>query len=136
MSADTFFDTNVAIYALIDDAGRKPIALRAIRSGGVISVQVVNELTHVLRRKFKVGWDAVDAHVFDIVCMMDDVRPITATTSARGRYIAERHNLQFYDSLLLASALEAGCTRFVSEDMHHGLSIDGLTVENLFRDRA
>jgi predicted nucleic acid-binding protein len=133
MSAEPFFDTNVVIYALIDDSERTAIAKRAIQAGGIISVQVINELTNTLRRKFRLSWSEIDAHVFHVVSMMDDVRPITAVTSVRARDIAERHNLQFYDSLLLASALEAGCRRFISEDMQDGFVVDGLKVENPFR---
>jgi predicted nucleic acid-binding protein len=126
MSAEPFFDTNVVIYALIDDSERTAIAKRAIQAGGIISVQVINELTNTLRRKFRLSWSEIDAHVFHVVSMMDDVRPITAVTSVRAQDIAERHNL-------LASALEAGCRRFISEDMQDGFVVDGLKVENPFR---
>ena len=38
----------------------------------------------------------------------------------------------FYDSLLLAAALEASCTVFYSEDMHDGQTIGGMTIQNPF----
>jgi predicted nucleic acid-binding protein len=133
MSADSFFDTNVALYAVIEDQDRFATAQRALANGGIVSVQVLNEMTNTLRRKFRLGWDDVATHVGMIAGLMDDVVPVTLDAHARARDIAERHNLQFYDSLLLASALEAGCRRFVSEDMQDGLCIDSLTVENPFR---
>jgi predicted nucleic acid-binding protein len=133
MSADTFFDTNVVLYSVIEDQGRLPTANQALGNGGIVSVQVLNEMTNTLRRKFRLGWDDIATHVGMVAGLMDNVVPVTLEAHARAREIAERHNLQFYDSLLLASALEAGCTRFVSEDLQHGFAIGDLTVENPFR---
>jgi predicted nucleic acid-binding protein len=44
----------------------------------------------------------------------------------------DRYGFHFYDSLIVAAALEAGCSRLFSEDLQHGQRIDGLTVENPF----
>jgi predicted nucleic acid-binding protein len=134
MSADVFLDTNVCVYAL-NDAGEKTVAAKSLLiNGGVISVQVLNEYTLVARRKLKLDWDSIDQDIYKLVHLVDDILPLSLEANSRARKIAERHNLQFYDSLLLASALEAGCTRFISEDMQDGLNIDGLTVENPFRN--
>jgi predicted nucleic acid-binding protein len=46
--------------------------------------------------------------------------------------IAERYGFQIYDSLIVAAALEAGCTTLYSEDMQDGQSIDTLTIRNPF----
>ena len=43
-----------------------------------------------------------------------------------------RYRFSFYDSLIIAAALEAGCSRLYSEDMQHGQRIHGLTIENPF----
>ena len=50
----------------------------------------------------------------------------------RGLSIQERCGFSFYDSLIVAAALEGGCTRLLSEDLQHGQQIDGLRVENPF----
>ena len=46
--------------------------------------------------------------------------------------VQARYGYGFYDSLIIAAALEAGCTRLYSEDMQHGQRIEGLTIENPF----
>ncbi|SIQ99476.1 hypothetical protein SAMN05920897_1225 [Alkalispirochaeta americana] len=51
----------------------------------------------------------------------------------RAVQVKVRYRFGFYDSLIVASALEDGCTRLLSEDLQDGQSIDTLTVENPFR---
>ena len=51
-----FFDTNVLIYALSQDDPRTEVARILLATGGVISVQVLNELAAVMRRKLKLNW--------------------------------------------------------------------------------
>jgi predicted nucleic acid-binding protein len=133
MSGKAFFDTNVCIYALNDEEPKTQIAKAALVQGGIISVQVLNEYTHVARRKLRLEWDEVGKDVFVLSQLVDDIVSLTLEAHARAREIAEHFQLQFYDSLLLASALEAGCTRFISEDMKDGFVVDGLTIENPFR---
>jgi predicted nucleic acid-binding protein len=132
MSAERFFDTNVIFYSLSDDQAKAEIAQAAIKDGGTISVQVLNELTLALRRKMKLPWASIDGHLQTLSPFFLVIRPMTMATHLLGRNIAERFQLQFYDSLLLASALEAGCTHFISEDMKGGMVIDGLKVVNPF----
>ena len=48
--------------------------------------------------------------------------------------VQARYRYSFYDSLIVASALDAGCTRLYSEDLQDGQRIEGLTIENPFRD--
>ena len=59
------------------------------------------------------------------------VQPLTEATFDLGRYLAERHQLRVYDAMIVASALEAGCTTLWSEDMHHGLLVENhLRIRN------
>ena len=51
----------------------------------------------------------------------------------RGLELQERYSLSFYDALIVAAALEAGCTRLLSEDLQDGLRIERLTIENPFK---
>jgi predicted nucleic acid-binding protein len=51
----------------------------------------------------------------------------------RAVQVKVRYRFGFYDSLIVAGALEGGCTRLLSEDLQDGSSIDTLTVENPFR---
>jgi predicted nucleic acid-binding protein len=42
----------------------------------------------------------------------------------------------FFDSLIIAAALSAGCDRLYSEDLQHGQLIEGLTIVNPFLEPA
>ena len=53
----------------------------------------------------------------------------------RGLDLQGRLSLSFYDSLIVAAALEAGCSRLWSEDLQDGLRVDRLTVRNPFAAR-
>jgi predicted nucleic acid-binding protein len=53
---------------------------------------------------------------------------------ARGLELQERHALGFYDALIVAAAIEGGCTRLWSEDMQDGLRINRLTIRNPFAE--
>ena len=49
-------------------------------------------------------------------------------------YLQSRYGFSYYDALIVAAALESGCTRLYTEDLQHGQQIDGLAIENLFVD--
>ena len=126
-----FLDTNLLIYAQsVDPKGE--IARRAILAGGTISVQVINEFTSVLRRKFRLEWDEITDAVTDVRAALDPVRPVGIDTWTAAVALAREHRLGFYDSLILASALEAGCDTLLTEDLQAGRRIEGLTIVNPF----
>jgi len=58
----SFFDTNVLVYLASGDAAKADRAEAAIAAGGSISVQILNELINVARRKMKMSWD--ETHAF------------------------------------------------------------------------
>ncbi|MBR0785616.1 PIN domain-containing protein [Bradyrhizobium iriomotense] len=126
-----FFDSNILIYAYSTDI-RRDRALNTIASGGVISTQVLNEFTNVLRKKQKQDWSIIEAAVRSIRFRFPDIVPLTADTHAAALTLARDHNLAFYDALIVATAIEAGCDSLYSEDMQHGRSIGGLTIINPF----
>lgn len=132
MPAETFIDTNVLVH--FTGADEKALAAEAlVASGGTISVQVLNELTSVWRRKYGYSWDLVRETLWSLRTLLEVV-PLTLDAHELGLSIAERYQLQLYDSLLLSSALLAGCETFVSEDLHDGLIIERqLTIRNPFR---
>lgn len=126
-----FLDTNLLVYAQSADP-KGEIARQAILAGGVISVQVVNEFTSVLRRKFRLDWHAISGAVADLRTALDPVRPIGIDTWSAAVALARQHRFNYYDSLILASALEAGCDTLLTEDLQSGRRVDGLTVVNPF----
>lgn len=124
-----FLDTNLLVYAQTSDP--KAVAARqAILAGGVISVQVLNEFAAVLRRRFKRDWDEIAQAVADVRITLDPVRPISVETHEAAVDLARQHGFSFYDSLIVASALEAKCDTLLTEDLQAGRTVQGLTIVN------
>ena len=126
-----FFDSSILIYAFSTDMRRKR-ALTAIAGGGVISAQVLNEFTNVLRKKQKQDWAVIEAAVQSIRFRFPDTVPLTADTHAAALALARDHALAFYDALIVAAAIDAGCDTLYSEDLQHGRNIGGLAIVNPF----
>jgi predicted nucleic acid-binding protein len=130
----SFFDTNVLVYLASGDAKKADRAEAAIAKGGSISVQVLNELTNVARRKMQLSWDETHA-LLDMLRGLLTVHPLTVETHETGLGLAERYGLSTYDAMIAASVLHAGCDTLWSEDMQHGLALkEGLRIVNPFRD--
>ncbi len=133
MPVKAFVDTNVLIYAMAEDDPRRAQAEDLLASGGVLSVQVLNEFVSVARRKILMSWkDVTEAlDVFRILC--PSPLPITIEMHEAALRIAEKHGYSIYDALVVAAALEAGCATLYSEDLHDGQIIDGqLAIRNPF----
>jgi predicted nucleic acid-binding protein len=129
----SFFDTNVLVYIASSDPMKADRAEAAIAGGGAISVQVLNELANVARRKMRISW--ADTHAFLIMLRgLLTIHPLTLDTHQTGLELAERYGFSTYDAMIAASALHAGCDTLWSEDMRHGMALDeGLRIVNPFR---
>ncbi len=127
-----FFDTNVPLYWLSDDAVRCARAEDLLAAGGTISVQVLNEFAAVARRKYAAPWAAIEDSLNGLkqVCR---VVPLTLATHERAIAIARRFGLHVYDSTIVASAIEAGCSTLFTQDLQHGQKLEGVTVIDPFR---
>jgi predicted nucleic acid-binding protein len=129
-----FFDTNVLIYAVVQSDPRSTRAEEILLSGGVLSVQILNEFVSVARRKLAMSWNEVNEALdaFRVLCPAP--LPITAEVHESALKIAEKYGYNIYDALVMATALDAGCTTLYSEDLQHGQTLAGrLTIENPFR---
>jgi len=131
---DPSFDTSVLIYLLSEDEEKADRVEELLAKNGVISVQVLNELTNVARRKMRMSWP--DTHAFlDMLRSLLTVHPLTLETHETGLALAERYGLSTYDAMITASAILAGCDTLWSEDMQHGIALkEGLRIVNPFRD--
>jgi predicted nucleic acid-binding protein len=137
MSAKTFVDTNILIYAHDLDAGKKhTTAAHALQQlwadrNGVISPQVLQEFYVNATRKIakpltrKIARTIVDNYA---VWSIDT----TAADIAVAFRIEDEARIGFWDALICASALKAGATRLLSEDLNGGQSISGIRIENPF----
>ena len=133
---DSFFDTNVLLYLASGDTAKANRAEKLLGDGGAISVQVLNELASVARRKMRMSWG--DTHRFlSTLRELLTVHPITIEVHESGLALAERYNLSLYDAMIAASALHAGCDTLWSEDMQHGMALDErLRIADPFRDEG
>ncbi len=106
-----------------------------LRSGNAhISFQVVQETLNVVTRKFQTPVTLDDARdlLNDVLVPLWHVMPTQALYD-RALDLQARYQFSFYDALIVAAALAAGCTRLYSEDLQHGQRIEGLIIQNPFK---
>lgn len=127
-----FIDSNVVLYLLSADAAKADCAEAVIAAGGIISVQVLNEVTAVCRRKLKMPWQEIEA-VLNAVKSACEAVPLTIASHEAALEIAKRYGLSFYDANIYAAANLAGAKVLFSEDMQDGMNIGGTVVRNPFR---
>ena len=129
----SFFDTNVLLSLASDDARKADRAEAAVAGGGSISVQVLNELANVARRKMRMSWPETHTLLATLRALLT-VHPLTVETHATGLALAQRYGFSLYDAMIAASALLAGCDTLLSEDMQHAMTLEeGLRIVNPFR---
>lgn len=139
MSADYFLDTNVLVYSFDDnapakrDAARKLIAT-ALRQGcGVVSWQVVQEFLNVALHKWEEPMGSEDANEY----LNGTLEPLcavfpSATLWRSALSIQVQSQYRFYDSLIVASALQCGAEILYSEDLQAGRRFGNLEIRNPF----
>jgi len=134
-----FLDTNIFVYSFDQSTARKSeeadrLINQAVTTGrGVISYQVVQEFFNVAYRRFPEPMHLEQAEQF----LSTVLRPLWAVYSSpalclRALQILERYRLQWYDALIVASALEAKCGILYSEDFQNGQRFDDLEIRNPF----
>ncbi|MFI5201520.1 MAG: PIN domain-containing protein [Candidatus Kapaibacterium sp.] len=123
MSGKRFIDTNIALYALDAHSPKGRIAEELLAEHPCMSTQVIMESVNVLIKKL--GFPRSDAfeHARFLV-FNSEVTIILQSTLLKGFEISERYNYSHWDSLIIASALEAGCETLYSEDMNDGQVIE------------
>ena len=132
MNGHFAIDTNVAVYAFSKDE-RRTSAMALLEAGPKISIQPLNEFTFVSLRKRKVPSAEIEESLDIIERLSDSIRLLAFDTHLQARSLAQGYQLGFYDSFVLASAMLDNCDRKYSEDMQHGMVIDGtLTITNPF----
>lgn len=127
-----FLDSNVVLYLLSVDGRKAERAEQLLRKRPRISVQVLNEVTQVCRRKLGMSWEEIDSFLV-LVRAFCLVLPLTEAVHDRARALAERYQLAFYDASIVATAAGSDCKVLYSEDLSDGQVLDGLlTIRNPF----
>jgi predicted nucleic acid-binding protein len=140
MSGDkVFVDTNVLVYAYDLDAGRKRlIALDIMKdlwvSGlGVLSTQILQEFFVTVTRKISSPVDLSSARATIKRLSKWNTVIINVETIIEATELQERHKYSFWDSLVIAAAVEGGATAVISEDLGESHKIKGVTIRNPFK---
>ena len=136
MSDKVFLDTNILIYSYSEDEIEKQTIANELlgeySENIIISNQVVNELANVLFKKFKLSSDDIE----NVVLELDTFIPIVnfeLATQIKALRLKEKYKFQYYDALIIATALENNCDILFSEDMQHQQIIENvLTIINPF----
>ena len=142
MSVENFIDTNLFIYQIeTEDVAKAASVQRQVRKGieagnACISFQVVQECLNTIVRKAEISLTEKQAEQY----LIDSLSPLlriypTVSFYRHGLEIQNRYQFSFYDSLIVAAALEAGCKTLYSEDLQHGQKIEQLTIQNPFIER-
>ena len=128
----SFFDTNVLLYLASGDPAKADRAERLVAVGGTISVQVLNEIANVARRKMRMSWKETHAFLAMVRGLLSVV-PVTIETHETGIALAERYGFSTYDAMIAASAMLSGCDVLWSEDLQHDMAVDDrLRIVNPF----
>ena len=139
MSDKYFIDTNIFIYSFNTEVQKKCIVSRKLisdvheNSTGVISYQVIQEFLNAATRKFENPMSYKDSQRFLTIVL----EPLCEVFSSLELYhraleIMDQWWYSFYDSLIIASAVQADCALLYTEDMQHGQKIMNLTINNPF----
>ncbi len=140
-SADKFFlDTNVFVYTFDGTSPSKRAKARSLVASaietrrGMISYQVVQEFLNVARRKFPKPLTVSEAQIYleRILMPLCEVFPDSVLYS-QALAISDETGLSFYDSLIVGSAVAAGCAVLWTEDLQHSQRIRGVEIRNPFR---
>ena len=139
MRGSFFIDTNIIVYSF--DAGQRQkrekareLIIDALLNGhGVISYQVIQEFMNVATRKFPVPLRKEEALMY----LESVLSPLCSIFASQELFtlalsIQERTGYSYYNSLIVAAALSAGCHILYSEDMQDGREIEGLKIVNPF----
>lgn len=123
MKGKYFLDTNVLIYTISGEERKKEIAINLLCSTAVISTQVINECVNVMSRKLKFNYSQIRLIIgqFRQECRITILSPHTINLAID---LAEKYSYSYFDSLILASALESDCESLYSEDLQHGQMIE------------
>ena len=129
--AKPFIDSNVVLYLFSSDTLKADRTESLLQSGGLISVQVLNEVASVCLRKLKMTWEDVDA-VLETLKSTCEVLPVTLASHEKAVGLVERFQISFYDANIAATAILYGADTLFSEDMQNGMSMESVTVVNPF----
>ena len=134
-----FLDTNILVYAYDKHEPAKQKVARGIletafqEENAVISSQVLSEFFVVVTRKIATPFTAEEAGNLISLFRNLPVVEIGGDLVEAAVAVHQRHNISFWDGLIVAAARLQGCKRLLTEDMQSGQTVDGLEIVNPFQ---
>jgi len=133
-----FFDSNIWLYLFLEKGSRKSLIAKqyiestVLKNQIVISWQVLNEVSiNLLKKGF------TEQQVLSIVKWLYKIATIQDFTKEmllKASLLRDKYSISYWDSLIVAAALESNCRFLISEDMQNGQKITNLTIRNIFAD--
>jgi predicted nucleic acid-binding protein len=133
-----FVDTNVLIYAYDIDAGEKHGRAKGLLAGlweadgGIISTQVLQEFYVNVTAKIPTPIAPARARGVLSAYRAWQVEQSSLDTILFASELQERHQLSFWDAMIVAAASNGGAETLLTEDLNHGQVIEGVRVRNPF----
>ncbi len=135
MSGEFFVDSNIWLYAFMDDTSPKHArALQLIDGDGIVlSTQVLNEVCSNLIRKARYTETEIQQTI-DNFRERYPILDVTPSVIRQASVLRESYKFSYWDSLVISTALDADCSTVYSEDMQDGLRVGGLVIKNPLRE--
>lgn len=136
-----FLDTNILLYAAMPTLAESDKFQTASSlldcPDNMLSVQVLNEFINQATHPKRVErMDRRDAFAFARTLRAFRIQPLDLAVFDTAADLSLRTNYNWWDCLIVAAAITLGCETLATEDMRHGHIIDGVRIENPFRDLA
>ncbi|MGC9259445.1 MAG: PIN domain-containing protein [Phycisphaerae bacterium] len=124
MPGKAFIDTNIVIYALGPKSSKTTAASLLFVDVPVISTQVLSEAANTANRRFKMPLPDIRRLIITLaaICQVEIIFPATISAALD---LVERYRFSWFDSLIIATALQAGCDTLYTEDLQHNQTING-----------
>jgi predicted nucleic acid-binding protein len=134
-----FVDTNVLLYSIstaADEARKHKVAIEVLNAADLaLSVQVLQEFYVQATRSTRA--DAIDPAIAAGLVrawIRFTLQDITLSVMLDALTIAQSHRLSYWDAAIVAAARALGCSEVLTEDLSHGQSIEGVLINNPFRE--
>ena len=132
MQGKIFVDSNVILYLFTDAEDKKYKAYDILVNSPTISIQVLNEVSNILFKKYELTGKEIKEHI-EFLLDFVNVSLITISTINLALDLKDKYKYSYYDSLIIATAIENNCSILYTEDLQDGQVIEGkLKIINPF----
>lgn len=139
MTDRIFIDTNIIVYTLDSENIIKQEKAKVIldhfysNQNYIISTQVVQEFCNVAMKKIEPRVPEKMLSEFIATFPSRQIELINLNTIERALTVKIQYKYSFWDSLIIASAINAGCNILFTEDLKDHQIIDNLMIVNPFK---